>query len=71
VQIEYDEVADAAYLRLRPGPLADSRELAGGIIADYDYGGRLAGVEILGAGAYLQDGRLVLPESVVRLIKKA
>lgn len=41
-------VLEAAYVRLSEGPVAETREvLADALLADYESGGRLVGIEIL------------------------
>jgi uncharacterized protein YuzE len=44
---EYDSEADAAYVKIADGEIADTREITDGIIIDYDAEGNILGVEIL------------------------
>ncbi|MDP8239225.1 MAG: DUF2283 domain-containing protein [Candidatus Hatepunaea meridiana] len=44
---EYDSEADAAYIKIAEGEIADTREMVDGIILDYDAEGKVLGVEIL------------------------
>jgi uncharacterized protein YuzE len=64
VDITYDAEADAAYIRLADGPserqvhsIAPPRE-NGEIILDFDAGGKLIGIEVLGARAVVPDALL-------------
>ena len=45
--IEYDEKADAAYIRVNRGKVADSIEAEKNIIVDLDKNKKLIGIEIL------------------------
>lgn len=45
--VSYDPTADALYIRLREGKVADSVELSNNIIVDYDEEGKIIGIEIL------------------------
>ena len=47
-QIEIDEEADAAYVRVAEGAVASTREVADGILVDFDAEDRMLGVEVLG-----------------------
>ncbi|MEB2836843.1 MAG: DUF2283 domain-containing protein [Desulfurococcales archaeon] len=47
VKLRYDRVADALYVKLKEGEIADSEEIAEGIIVDYNREGEVVGVEIL------------------------
>ena len=47
MKIEYDPKADAMYIRLLAGEVADSDEVREGVVFDYDAGGRVLGIEIL------------------------
>jgi len=47
VEIEIDEEADAAYVRLGAGSVARTEEIADGILIDLDADGELVGVEVL------------------------
>ena len=46
VDLTYDPAADAAYLRLAPDEVAESEEMAPGVVFDH---GKVVGVEWLGA----------------------
>lgn len=45
--VSYDPVADAVYIRIREGRVAESDEVAEGVIVDYDENGNIVGIEIL------------------------
>lgn len=60
--VSYDPVADALYIRVRGGEVADSVELAEGVVVDYNFRGEVVGVEVLGFSM----GRIDLNEIVVR-----
>ena len=47
IKFEYDREADAAYLRLRRGKVAESEEVEPGLIVDLDSDDQIVGVEIL------------------------
>jgi uncharacterized protein YuzE len=53
MRFTYDKIADAAYLKLGPGPSVEQDEVKPNIIFDYDANGRLIGIEVLGASAQL------------------
>ena len=60
--VSYDPVADALYIRVRGGEVADSVEAAEGVVVDYNFRGEVVGVEVLGFSM----GRIDLNEIVVR-----
>ena len=47
MKIEYDQQADAMYIRLRAGTVAESEEIRPGIVFDYDVEDKLLGIEML------------------------
>lgn len=47
MKLEYDSVADAAYVKLADGEIVDSEEVRPGLIVDYDAQDRVVGIEIL------------------------
>ena len=53
MKITYDPTVDALYIRLRPGKIEDSDEVANGVVVDYDAEGKPLGIEIMGASAVL------------------
>lgn len=59
--VNFDPQTDAAYIRLSDHRVASTNALAAEIIADFDAGGRLVGLEILDAR------RLLTPALLARL----
>ncbi|TFG04360.1 DUF2283 domain-containing protein [Candidatus Thorarchaeota archaeon] len=47
MQVEYDQVADAVYFRLRGEKVVESVEISDGVVVDYDAKGDICGIEIL------------------------
>jgi uncharacterized protein YuzE len=47
MKIEYDQKADAMYIRLRAGKVAESDEVRPGLVFDFDDQGRVLGIEML------------------------
>ena len=47
MKIEYDQQADAMYIRLRAGTVFKSEEIRPGVVFDYDVEGKLLGIEML------------------------
>ena len=47
MKIEYDQQADAMYIRLRTGAVAESEEIRPGVVFDYDADGKVLGIEML------------------------
>lgn len=48
MKIEYDPKADAIYIRLSGGTIADSDEVRPNVFLDTDANGRVLGIEMLG-----------------------
>jgi uncharacterized protein YuzE len=48
MKIEYDQKADAIYIRLSSGTIADSDEVRPNVFLDTDANGRVLGIEMLG-----------------------
>jgi uncharacterized protein YuzE len=57
MKIEYDPQADAMYIRLGAGPVADSDEVRPGVVLDFDEQGRVIGIEMLGASKQVGNPR--------------
>ena len=55
MRVRVDHGADAVYLNLTDRPIKDSEEVADGIVVDYDFEGRIVGVEILDASKRTDD----------------
>ncbi len=47
MQVEYDPIAHAAYIRVRETDIVESEEVADGVICDFDEQNKIVGVEIL------------------------
>ena len=47
MKIEYDQQADAMYIRLRVGVVAESEEVRPGVVLDFDTQGQVLGIEML------------------------
>jgi len=47
VNISYDRVADALYIKFSNENIAESDEISDGIILDYNKDGKIIGIEIL------------------------
>ena len=47
MKIEYDQQANAMYIRLRAGVVAESDEVRPGVVLDFDDQGRVLGIEML------------------------
>jgi uncharacterized protein YuzE len=53
VKLQYYPDTDSLYIELKPTPGADSRELADGLVADFDADGNVVGLDIDRASARL------------------
>lgn len=47
MKVQFDPSADAMYIRLAEGEVADSDEVRDGVVLDYDRDGRVLGIELL------------------------
>ena len=47
MKIEYDQQADAMYIRLRAGKVFESEEVRPGVVFDFDAQGQVLGIEML------------------------
>jgi uncharacterized protein YuzE len=47
MKLEFDPLADAAYLEISDSEVETTREIEPGIIADYDSKGHIVGIEVL------------------------
>ncbi|NCZ74909.1 MAG: DUF2283 domain-containing protein, partial [Betaproteobacteria bacterium] len=47
MKIEYDQRADAMYIRLRAGTVVESDEVRPGVVLDFDADGKVLGIEML------------------------
>ena len=46
MKIEYDQQADAMYIRLKAGTVAESDEIRPGVVFDFDADGKVLGIEM-------------------------
>jgi len=60
VKLNYYPETDSLYIDLSERPSAESREVAEGIVLDYDAEGALVGIDIDNASKKVELGRLVL-----------
>jgi len=58
VKLSYDRETDSLYIELTPRASADSREVADGIVLDFDADGRLVGIDIDHASQVVDLSRL-------------
>lgn len=47
MKIEYDQQADAMYIRLRSGTVVESEEVRPGVVFDFDADGKVLGIEMV------------------------
>ncbi len=47
-QIEFDEEANSAYVRITQAPIVHTKEVANGILVDFDAHQEIVGVEVIG-----------------------
>lgn len=47
MKLEFDPIADAAYLEISDSEVETTRQIEPGIMADYDAQGHIVGIEIL------------------------
>jgi uncharacterized protein YuzE len=46
MKLDYDETTDSLYIHLSERPAADSKEVADGIVLDFDEHGTVVGIDI-------------------------
>ncbi len=56
--VQYDEAANAAYIRFSSEKVLESEEITEGIVLDYDGEGRIVGMEVLDARRHLPPAAL-------------
>ncbi len=47
MRLEYDPIANAAYIRIREAEIIESEEVADGVVCDFDQQNKIVGIEIL------------------------
>ena len=62
MKIEYDQVADAMYMRYTDFPVNNTRESAEWIV-DYDCNGDVVGIEILGVQSIFSKNNITISKS--------
>ena len=67
MRIQYDERANAMFIRFRAGKSFRTEELAGGLAVDYNKAGKVVAVEVLNAKKYLSNGGVKVPERILKL----
>ena len=64
MKIEYDQQANAMYIRLRAGVVAESDEVRPGVVLDFDDQGRVLGIEMLDVSERTDNPREIAMELV-------
>jgi uncharacterized protein YuzE len=64
MKIEYDQQADAMYIRLRAGSVAESDEVRQGLVLDFDVEGQVLGIEILDVSKRTDNPREIAMELI-------
>ena len=64
MKIEYDQQADATYIRLRAGTVAESDEVRPGVVLDFDSSGRVLGIEMIDASELIDNPRELAMELI-------
>lgn len=64
MKIEYDQQADAMYIRLAAGTVVESDEVRPGVVMDLDANGRVLGIEMLGVSQRADNPREMALELV-------
>jgi uncharacterized protein YuzE len=64
MKIEYDQQADAMYIRLRAGSVAESDEVRPGVVLDFDVEGQVLGIEILDVSKLTDNPREIAMELI-------
>ena len=67
MKIEYDQQADAMYIRLRAGTVAESEEIRPGVVFDYDVEGKVLGIEMLDVSERTDNPRELATMGSVRI----
>jgi uncharacterized protein YuzE len=64
MKIEYDRQADAMYIRLKAGIVAESEEVRPGVVLDFDAEGKVLGIEMLDVSLHTDNPRELAMELV-------
>lgn len=66
MRVQYDPSADAMYIRLAEGTVADSHEVREGVALDCDAAGKALGIELLDASKRVDNPREMAFEMLAR-----
>jgi uncharacterized protein YuzE len=58
MKVQFDQSADAVYIRLDDAKIIDSVEVGPGVVLDYDADNRVVGIEVLNAQQRLPTAQL-------------
>jgi uncharacterized protein YuzE len=64
MKIQYDQQADAMYIRLRAGTVVESEEIRPGVVFDYDIEGKVLGIEMVDVSERIDNPRELAIELV-------
>ncbi len=71
MKLVYDSGTDSLYIDLVDRPSAESREVADGVVADFDSQGMLVGLDIEHASQRLDLSTLVAEDMPARIVRVA
>ena len=71
MKIRYDKQTDSLYIELVERPSVESREVAAGLVADFDAQGRVIGLDIEHASTMLDLTKLETDSMPSRVLKVA
>ncbi len=71
MKIRYDKQTDSLYIELVERPSVESREVASGLVADFDAQGRVIGLDIEHASTMLDLTKLETDSMPSRVLKVA
>lgn len=64
MKIEYDQQADAMYIRFRAGKVIESEEVRPGVVLDFDDQGQVLGIEMLDVSQRTDNPRELVMELI-------
>lgn len=66
MKISYDQTADSILIVFQDVEVAESDEIREGVIIDYDFSGKVCGIEILDASSFISSkenlNKILVPE---------
>lgn len=71
MKLIYDDSTDSLYIDLAERPSAESREVADGVVADFDAAGRIVGIDIEHASTRLDLSRVITERLPAPPVRKA